>query len=68
MKFAVLALLGLVTVGAIKVKLSTEDEDQLLFAEDIEELAQADNKQTDEQMIETEGSAYTITTNTLRGL
>ncbi len=39
MKFAVLALLGLVTVGAIKINVLTEDEEQFLLAEDNEELA-----------------------------
>ena len=39
MKFAVIALLGLVTVGAIKINVLTEDEEQFLLAEDNEELA-----------------------------
>ena len=39
MKFAVLALIGLVTVGAIKINVLTEDEEQFLLAEDNEELA-----------------------------
>ena len=39
MKIAVLALLGLVTVGAIKINVLTEDEEQFLLAEDNEELA-----------------------------
>ena len=53
MKFAVLALLGLVTVGAIKINHPTEDEDQLLVAEDNEELTQTDDMQADEQMVGT---------------
>ena len=39
MKFVALSLLGLVTVGAIKIKVLTEDEEQFLLAEDNEELA-----------------------------
>jgi hypothetical protein len=39
MKFVALSLLGLVTVGAIKINVLTEDEEQFLLAEDNEELA-----------------------------
>jgi hypothetical protein len=42
MKFAVLALLGLITVGSVKINVPTQDEDQFLLAEDDEELAQTD--------------------------
>jgi len=48
MKFAVLALLGLVTVNTIKINHPTREEDQLLLAEDNEELAQTDDMQVDE--------------------
>jgi hypothetical protein len=39
MKFVALSFLGLVTVGAIKINVLTEDEEQFLLAEDNEELA-----------------------------
>jgi hypothetical protein len=39
MKFVALSLLGLVTVGAIKINVLTEDEEQFLLAEDNEKLA-----------------------------
>ncbi len=38
MKFVALSLLGLVTVGAIKINVLTEDEEQFLLTEDNEEL------------------------------
>jgi hypothetical protein len=53
MKFAVLALLGLVTVGTIKIDKLSEDEDQLLLAEDNEEFFETNDMQVDEKMIET---------------
>jgi hypothetical protein len=52
MKFEVLALLGLVTVGSIKIDHLAEDEDQLLLVEDNEELIQTDEMKANEQMIE----------------
>jgi hypothetical protein len=42
MKFAVLALLGLTTVGAIRINVPAEDEDQFLLNEDNEEFTQTD--------------------------
>jgi hypothetical protein len=53
MKFAVLALLGLVTVGSIKIDKLTQDEDQLLLAEDNKEFVETNDMQADELMIET---------------
>ena len=37
MKFALLALLGLVAVGTVRINVSSEDEEQFLLAEDDEE-------------------------------
>ena len=42
MKLALLALLGLVTVGTVRINVPSQDEDQFLLAEDDEELAQTD--------------------------
>ena len=38
MKFALLALLGFVTVGAVRINIPSQEEDQFLLAEDDEEL------------------------------
>ena len=41
MKFALLALLGLVTVGAVRINIPSQEEDQFLLAEDDEEITQS---------------------------
>ena len=41
MKFALLALLGLVTVAAVRINIPSQEEDQFLLAEDDEELTQS---------------------------
>jgi hypothetical protein len=46
MKFAILALLGLVTVGTVRINVPSQDEDQFLLAEDNEELTQTDAENT----------------------
>jgi hypothetical protein len=66
MKFAVLALLGLVAVQAIKFDLPTEDEDQVLLAEDNEEFTETNDMQA--EMIQTEAVTYTKTNSTKEGL
>jgi hypothetical protein len=47
MKFAVLTLLGLITIRAIKINHLFEDEDQLLLYEDNEELELTDDMYAD---------------------